>query len=281
MRAVVCTFLFALSCTAAAVPDPADTRLLGSPANGGDRIAFVYDNDLWLTSREGGSARRITQAAGMEREPVFSPDGRWLAFSANYDDNVDVYVMPAEGGPARRLTWHPGADVVRGFTPDSAAVLFQSGRSVHTNRHTQLFTVPVEGGVPTRLPIPNGSKAAISPDGSRIAYTPLGDRFAQWKNYRGGTQSRIWIMRFDDQSVQEVPKPAGGSNDTDPLWMGEALVFNSDRDGEFNLYRFDPASNRVEALTRFDDFPVRSPSVHADGSLVFEHGGWLYRLDAG
>jgi tricorn protease len=281
MRAVVCAFLFVLSCTALAVPDPADTRLLGSPANGGDRIAFVYDNDLWLTGRDGGAARRITQAAGLERAPVFSPDGRWLAFSANYDDNVDVYVMPAEGGPARRLTWHPGADVVRGFTPDGSAVQFESGRSVHTNRHTQLFTVPVEGGVPTRLPIPNGSKAAISPDGSRIAYTPLGDRFAQWKNYRGGTQSRIWIMRFDDQSVQEVPKPVGGSNDTDPLWLGDQLVFNSDRDGEFNLYRFDPASERVEVLTRLTDFPVRSPSAHADGSLVFEHGGWVYRLDQG
>lgn len=281
MRPTLLAALLALPAAAGAAPDPADTRLLREPANGGDRIAFVYDNDLWLVGREGGSARRLTQAAGIERDPVFSPDGRWLAFSANYNDNLDVYVMPADGGEARRLTWHPGADLVRGFTPDGKAVLFASGRSAHTNRHTQLFTVPVEGGVPTRLPVPNGSKAALAPDGQRIAYTPLGDRYAQWKNYRGGTQTRIWIMQLDDYAVQEVPKPAGGSNDSDPLWLGGRLVFNSDRAGEFNLHAFDPASGQVSALTAFADFPVTSPSGHADGSLVFEHGGWIYRLDSG
>lgn len=281
MRRTLLLVLLACPVLACAAPDTTDTRLLGNPANGGDRIAFVYDNDLWLVGREGGSARRLTQAAGMEREPAFSPDGRWLAFSANYNGNTDVYVMPSEGGEARRLTWHPGNDVVRGFTPDGKSVLFETPRSVYTNRHTQLYTVPTEGGVATRLPIPSGSKAAISPDGKYIAYTPLGERFGQWKNYRGGTQTRIWIMDLADLSVQEVPKPAAGSNDSDPLWLGERLVFNSDRDGEFNLFAFDRDTKQVSQLTDFADFPLQSPSAHADGSLVFEHGGWLYRLDAG
>lgn len=257
------------------------TRLLFMPAHGGDRIAFVYDQDLWLVGREGGTARRLTSAIGFERDPVFSADGRWLAFSADYHDNTDVYVMPAGGGEARRLTWHPGRDIVRGFTPDGSAVLFESQRSVHTNRHAHLYTVPVEGGAPTRLPVPHGSKAALSPDGRFIAYTPLGERHNQWKHYRGGTQSRIWIMALDDYSVTEVPKPPTGSNDTDPMWRGDTLIFNSDRDGEFNLFAWKPGGAAPQALTALGDFPVGSPSVAADGSIVFEHAGYIHRLDAG
>ena len=153
---LLCSALLLAAQTALAV-DPSDTRLLREPANGGERIAFVYDNDLWLAARSGGAARRLTSADGREMAPSFSPDGRWLAFSADYHGNIDVYVMPAGGGEATRLTWHPGADLVRGFTPDSKAILFSSPRSVHTNRHTHLYTVPVEGGVATRLPIPSGS----------------------------------------------------------------------------------------------------------------------------
>ncbi len=259
----------------------ADTRMLSEPAHGGDRIAFAYDNDLWLAGRDGGPARRLTSAAGREQAPAFSPDSRWLAFSADYHGNTDVYVMPADGGEARRLTWHPSTDLVRGFTPDGKSVLFTTQRGVHTNRFTEFYTVPVQGGVPTRLPVPHGHKAALSPDGRFIAYTPLGERFNQWKHYRGGTQSRIWIMRLSDYSVTEVPKPASGANDTDPLWRGAELLFRSDRDGEFNLYAWTPGQGQPAALTALRDFPLTSPSTGADGSVVFEHAGWLHRLDAG
>ncbi|MCX7557017.1 PDZ domain-containing protein [Xanthomonadaceae bacterium JHOS43] len=280
-RPILFPVALVLFAQASLATDPADTRMVREPANGGARIAFVYDNDLWLAGREGGTARRLTSAAGREQLPVFSPDGQWLAFSADYHGNTDVYVMPAGGGEAKRLTWHPGADLVRGFTPDGKAVLFSSPRSVHTNRHTHLYTVPVEGGVAQRLPIPSGSKAAISPDGRRIAYTPLGERFNQWKHYRGGTQSRIWIMDLSSFAVTEVPKPASGSNDTDPMWQGERLLFSSDRDGEFNLYAWMPGESAPVALTALRDFPVLSPSIGSDGSVVFEHGGALHRLDAG
>lgn len=258
--------------------DLAHTRMLAAPAVHGDRIAFAYDNDLWLASRSGGAARRLTQAAGQESAPRFSPDGQWLAFSANYGDNLDVYVMPAGGGEARRLTWHPGADVVRGFTPDGQ-VLFQSEEGHFTRRLSYLYTVPVSGGVPKRLPVPSGFKAALSPDGKTLAYTPNHEAFGQWKNYRGGTQSRIWLMNVADYAVQEVAKPAGGSNDTDPMWIGSTLYFSSDRDGEFNLYRYDGASRQATALTALRDFPVTSPSADASGVIVFEHGGYLHQLD--
>ncbi len=258
--------------------DPADTRLLAQPAVHGESVAFSYDNDLWLVHRSGGSARRLTQATGREFAPKFSRDGRWLAFSAEYGGNVDVYVMPATGGEARRLTWHPGNDLVRGFTP-GGEVLFQSDEAQFTRRLSSLYTVAVNGGVPQRLPVPSGFKAAISPDGTTLAYSPNSEEFRQWKNYRGGTQSRIWLLDLKSLAVKEVPKPAGGSNDTDPMWIGATLYFNSDRDGEFNLYRYDAASTQSTRMTTFDDFPVTSPDADAGGVIVFEQAGWLHELD--
>lgn len=267
-----------LPLTATAV-DVQDTRMVDEPAAHGTLLAFTYDNDLWLAPRNGGPARRLTQAPGRERFPRFSPDGRWLAFSANYGGNVDVYVMPASGGEPRRLTWHPGRDLVRGFTPDGSAVLYESEEGTVTRRSGFLYTVPVAGGVPTRLPVPSGSKAALSPDGRTLAYTPQREAFGQWKNYRGGRQSRIWLLDLGDLSVREVPKADGGSNETDPMWIGGTLYFNSDRNGEFNLFRYDAASGHAVQLTRFEDFPVRAPSADDAGGIVFEQGGLLHRLD--
>ncbi len=256
-----------------------DTQMLSMPTLHGERLAFHYDNDLWLAGRDGGTARRLTQLDGVESNPLFSPEGKWLAFTANYGDNQDVYVMPAGGGEMRRLTWHPGPDVVRGFSADGSAVLFESSEGHFTRRLRYLYTVPVAGGVPTRLPVPSGSKAALSPDGKTLAYTPNGEVFGQWKNYRGGTQSRIWLMDMATLAVNEVSKPSGGSNDTDPMWIGDTLYFNSDRDGEFNLFRYDVAARTATPLTSFNDFPVRDPRSDGLGSIVFEQAGYLHRLD--
>ncbi|WP_116807624.1 S41 family peptidase [Steroidobacter cummioxidans] len=256
--------------------DVGNTRMLSSPAVHGQNLAFVYDNDIWLTSLTGGSARRLTQAPGKESALRFSPDGQWLAFSANYGDNTDVYVIPAQGGEVRRLTWHPGRDIVLGFTPNGR-VLFSSERGRFVPQTTQLYSVAVTGGVPERLPVPSGNKAALSADGRTLAYTPDREAFRQWKNYRGGTQSRLWLMDMGDYSVKEVPKPAGGGNDTDPMWIGSTLYFNSDRNGEFNLFRADAGS--ATQLTQLKDFPVTDPSSDGAGIVVFEHAGYLHRLD--
>jgi len=257
--------------------DVGNTRMLSSPTVHAQSVAFVYDNDVWLTSLTGGSARRLTQAAGEESALRFSPDGQWLAFSANYGDNTDVYVMPAQGGEAERLTWHPGRDVVVGFTPNGR-VLFHSERGRFVPQTTQLYSVAVTGGAPERLPVPSGTKAALSADGRTLAYTPNDEAFRQWKNYRGGTQSRLWLMDMSDFSVKEVPKPAGGGNDTDPMWIGGMLYFNSDRNGEFNLFRYD-AGGEPTQLTQLQDFPVTDPSGDGVGVIVFEQAGYLYRLD--
>src|SRR5262245_50483040 len=192
-----------------AEPDIRDTRLLSQPAVSAKHIAFIYADDLWVADLDGKNVRRLTSDIGVESHPVFSPDGKTLAFSAQYDGNTDVYTVPVEGGAPTRLTWHPGPDTVRGFTPDGKAVVFSSPRHVFTGRYTQLFTVPLGGGMPTQMPMPHGVQASFSPDGERVAYTPLADRSGQWKHYRGGTHSRIWLYRKSDHGVEQVPQPEG------------------------------------------------------------------------
>jgi len=274
--------LIALTVVLVASPGEAidinDTKFLSQPAIGGGHIAFVYANDLWVADGDGLHPRRLTTDEGVESGPVFSPDGEWIAFNAQYDGNTDVYIVPVRGGIPKRLTWHPYADNVCSFTPDGKAVLFRSGRSVFTNRHTQLFTVPVDGGFPEQLDLPRASKASYSPDGSRLAYTPLRERFLQWKNYRGGTVTTIWLYTFSDHATERIPQPEGRSNDTDPMWIGDRIFFISDRNGEFNLFSFDPANQNIAQHTQYSDFPILAAS-HGDGTIVFEQAGTIHTYD--
>ena len=278
-RLLLLCLLLALTTTAIARVDVTDTRLLAQPATSATHVAFVYARDLWVAKHDGSDVRRLTTDDGLESNAAFSPDGRQIAFSAQYEGNTDVYVVPVEGGVPTRLTWHPGADIVQSFTTDGSAVLFTSGRAVFTNRFTQLFKVPVTGGIEEPLPIPNVSRAAPGP-GGLIAYNPLAPRFAQWKEYRGGTVSRIWIYDPVGKELVKVPQPETRSNDTDAMWVGNLLYFRSDRNGEFNLFSFDPRSKAVRQLTRFTDFPVMYASS-GGGRIVFEQAGYLHLFDPG
>ena len=255
--------------------DIKDTKLLSQPAISQIHIAFAYANDLWVANIDGTGVRRLTSAQGNESNPVFSPDGKMIAFNGEYDGNVDVFVVPVEGGVPKRLTWHPGSDVVRDFTPCGAAVLFISSRNTFTYGYSQLFTVPVEGGFPEPLLIPNANRAAFSPDGKRMAYTPLREAFHQWKNYRGGTVSEIWLIAFSDYAVEKIPQPEGRCNDTDPMWIGEKIYFRSDRNGEFNLFSFDLKSKEIKQLTSYPDFPVIKASA-GGGNIIYEKSGHLH-----
>ena len=261
-----------------AEPDVHDTCLLSQPALSAKHVAFICGDDLWVADLDGKNVRRLTSDIGMESHPVFSPDGQTIAFSAQYEGNTDVYTVSVEGGAPKRLTWHPGVDIVRGFTPDGKAVVFSSPRHVFTGRYTQLFTVPLTGGMPTQLPMPTGVQASFSPDGQRIAYTPLGDRSTQWKHYRGGTHSRIWIFRKSDNAVEQVPQPETRCNDLDPNWVGDVVYFRSDRAGEYNLFSYDARSKKVNQLTRYNDFPVLDVGS-GGGKVVYEHGGYLHLFD--
>lgn len=276
-------FMAAAAVWAVCVPlgfgiDASDTRLLTQPAVGKTRIAFHYANDLWTAALDGTDVRRLTSDRGVEANAAFSPDGEWIAFTAGYDGNADVFIVSALGGVPRRLTWHPGADTVQGFTPDGKKVLFTSARSVFTGRYQQLFTVPVEGGFPEQLPIPNAFRGVFSPDGKRIATNPLSDSFLQWKHYRGGTHSVVWIINLADLSYEKIPQPEGRSNDPGPMWIGDNVYFRSDRDGEFNIYVYDPRTKAVKAVTHHQDFPVLNASAGA-GKIIYEQAGYLHLLD--
>jgi tricorn protease len=255
-----------------------DTRFLRQPATSGTHVAFVYADDLWVARLDGSDVRRLTTDDGLESNPAFSPDGATIAFSAQYDGNTDVYTVPAAGGAPTRLTWHPGPDLVQGFTPDGRKVLFTSPRSVFTTRYSQLFTVSLDGGMPDQLPLPNAASGAYSPDARRIAYNPIAPRFEQWKQYRGGTVSRLWLFDFATQDVEKVPQPATRSNDVDGMWIGGVLYFRSDRAGEFNLFSFTPGSTAVRQLTTHSDFPIQRAAA-GGGKIVYEQAGYLHLFD--
>ncbi len=275
--AIGIVFILASALVSFAV-DTNDTALLTQPAISAKAIAFVYANDLWTADLDGRNVRRLTTDIGLETNPVFSPDGTLIAFSGQYDGNVDIYLVPASGGVPKRLTWHPGADIVQGFTPAGSAVLFTSGRFSFTARHTQLFTVPVGGGFPEQLNIPNAFRAVYSPDGKRLAYNPLYDAFIQWKHYRGGTVSTIRIFDTKDNSIEKVPQPEGRANDPGPMWIGDKVYFRSDRNGEFNIFSYDTKTKAVAQLTDHKDFPVLSASAGA-GRIIYEQAGRLHILD--
>jgi tricorn protease len=274
--AVFCATM--LTGTDAGAVDIHDTLMLADPTVSDHHVAFVYAEDLWVVDRSGGTARRLTSHEGRETDPHFSPDGRWIAFTGHYDGNDDVYLIPAEGGSPTRLTWHPGDDIVRGVTPDGGSVLFVSSRESHTGRFGQLYTVPIDGGWPAKLPLPSVFKASVSPDGRFIAYNPQREAFRQWKNYRGGTASRIWIYSTDDHSVDEIPQPEGRSNDIDAAWIGETIYFLSDRNGEFNLFSYDRSSGEMQQLTFHDDYPILDART-GGGVVVYEQAGALHLFD--
>jgi tricorn protease len=255
--------------------DLTDTRMMKQPAVSENQIAFIYAEDLWVANLDGSQPKRLTVDEGVESNPYFSPDGKTIAFSAEYDGNVDVYIIAANGGIPKRLTWHPSFDIVRGFSNDGKSVLYISQRSSFTNRYFQLFTVPLSGGMSTQLEIPNAYWATYSPDGKQMAYTPNADAFRQWKHYRGGTHSVLWQYNFNDKSTIQIPQPKGGSNDVNPMWLGSNIYFLSDRNGEFNLYTYNTNTKNTEQLTKFNDFPIQYAALAKD-AIVFEQGGYLH-----
>ena len=258
--------------------DVQDTRLLSQPAMSKSHVAFIYAGGLWVAGIDGKDVRRLTSSEGVASKPAFSPDGSLIAFSGQYDGNTDVYVVPVTGGVPTRLTWHPSPDIVQGFTPDGSAILFTSPRAVFTGRYTKLYTVPVKGGIETELPVPYANAATYSPDGARIAYNPLYQAFTEWKHYRGGTVSTLWLYNLSDHSIEKIPQPEGRSNDVDPMWMGNVVYFRSDRNGEFNLFSYDLKSKEIRQLTEHKDFPVLAASS-GGGLIIYEQAGYLRIFD--
>ncbi|MFC1783146.1 PDZ domain-containing protein [Planctomycetota bacterium] len=251
------------------------TRLLHQPDISQDNIVFVYAGDLWTVSVAGGQATRLTAHIGTESSPKFSPDGKWVAFSGEYDGNNDVYIIPNEGGEPKRLTFHPGGDSVQGWTPDGERVLFSSGRA-HPNRRAQLFTVSIDGGFPEQLPIPRVSLADYSSDGNYIAYTPVSNAFGTWKRYRGGRTTPVWIIDLDDWSHVEIPHE--NASDTYPCWLDDTVYFLSDRNRDMNLFAYNTRTRQLEELVAQRGVDIKYLSS-GGGKLIFAREGYLYTYD--
>ncbi|HUK91158.1 MAG TPA: protease, partial [Blastocatellia bacterium] len=250
--------------------------LMRSPAISRTQIVFSYAGDLWSVPREGGQARRLTAGKGEETNPIFSPDGQWIAFTGEYDGNTDVYLIPAAGGVPKRLTYHPGPDFAVGWTPDGKQVLFVSTREDETGRTARLYTIAIDGVFPTPLPLPMGYEGSYSPDGSRIAYVPLPHAFDAWKRYRGGEAAPIWIANLANSSVEKLPRQ--DSNDFNPMWVGDTVYFLSDRNGPVTLFGYNTSTKKVAQLIQNSDFDIKSAAAGPDG-IVYEQFGSLNFYD--
>ncbi len=268
--------LFAALALAAAADEP---LLLQKPTLSKTHIVFVYAGDLWSVPREGGDAVRLTSGAGTETDPAFSPDGTRIAFTGEYDGNIDVFVVPASGGVPKRLTWHPAADRVLGWTPDGKRIIFGSSRTSYS-RFDEMFTVPAEGGVEEKLPLPSGYQASMSADGQSIAYEPTGKAFIMWKKYRGGQTARIWLAKLSDSSITKVPRT--NSNDFSPMWAGDHVYFLSDRNGPVTLFSYDTKTKAVKEAIPNQGLDFKSATLGPDAIVYEQFGGIsLYDLKTG
>ena len=253
--------------------------LMRMPAVSEKQIAFVYAGDIWVAPKEGGTAIRLSSPRGEESWPRFSPDGRELAFTGNYEGNEDIYVMPVSGGEPRRVTYHGGSDRVIGWWPDGKSLVFASHRDSFSDRVDQFFKINSQGGPAERLPIPYGEFGAVSPDSKTFAYTMTDTDRASWKRYRGGMAPDVWLFHLDTGAAENITdNPAC---DSQPMWAANGdLYFLSDRDvhKRANLWHYDTAKKTMRQVTQFTDFDVRYPSI-GPKEIVFENGGQLFLLD--
>ncbi|MDR3678271.1 MAG: PDZ domain-containing protein [Acidobacteriota bacterium] len=253
-----------------------------------DKIVFSSGGDLWLVASSGGVARRITTDPGLELFPKFSPDGKWIAFTAQYDGNFNVYVMPAEGGEPKQLTFEPDVtsvpermgpnNQVINWMPDGQHILFLSRRDTFNDWFGRLFIVSIDGGLPARLPIDKGGLTSFSPDGNKIAYNRIFRNFRTWKRYTGGMAQDIAIYDFQNKTYERITDYPG--TDTYPMWHGDTIYFGSDRGPEhrINIYSYSLKTKQTKQLTDFKDYDVDWPSLGPD-AIVFSNGGYLYTFD--
>src|SRR5579872_5908920 len=280
--------LFVTVATVGIAQSSPEGRLLRFPDVSKDKIAFSYGGDLWLVSREGGTAQRITSHPGQELFAKFSPDGKWIAFTGQYDGNHNVYIMPAEGGDPKQLTFHPGGDhlsermgihnQVITWTPDSKRIVFLTRRDTFNTWFGRLYSVSIDGGQPEALPLDKGGLTSFSADGNSIAYNRIFRNFRTWKRYTGGMAQDIAIYDLKNKTYERITDYPGV--DTYPMWHGDTIYFGSDRGPEhrINLYSYRLTTKETKQLTNFKDYDVDWPSLGPD-SIVFTNGGYLYTFD--
>jgi tricorn protease len=290
MRHWTCLAAFVLLACAPPSRAEGEARLLRFPAINGNRIVFTYAGNLYTVASTGGVARKLTSHEGFEMFARFSPDGKTLAFTGQYDGNTEVYLMPAEGGKPKRLTFTATLsrddvsdrigpnNIVMGWTPDGKHVIFRSRMREHNDFIGQLYLVSVKGGLPEQLPLPRGGFCSYSPDGGKLAYNRVFREFRTWKRYRGGMADDIWVYDFKTRKTENITN--NPASDIIPMWAGKKIYFLSDRDKNkrMNLYAYDLEDKQTRQLTHFSDFDIKFPSL-GKSAIVFENGGYLYRFD--
>lgn len=264
------------------------TKLLRFPDIRGDRVVFTYAGDLWTAPSSGGSATRLTSHPGVEVFGKFSPDGKWVAFTGQYDGDEQVYVVPTSGGDPRQLTFYPARgplaprwgwdNQVFGWTKDSKNIIFRSLRDSWSLPIARLYKVSVDGGPATALPMPTAGSGDLSPNGDEIVYSPQSRDFRSEKRYGGGQANQLFIFNLASNSAKRItegPRPT-----RDAMWIGDTIYFNSDRDGHFNLYAYNVAGGRTSQVTTSRSWDVRWPSSDNEGQIVYELNGELVVMDA-
>lgn len=265
----------------------AQTKLLRFPDIHGDKVAFTYAGDIWTASTSGGLATRLTAHPGLEVFAKFSPDGKWIAFTGQYDGDEQVYIIPVTGGIPKQLTFYPARgplnprwgydNQVYGWTPDGKSVVFRSHREYFELGDSRLYTVSTEGGLPQPLPMPKSGAGDYSPDSSKIVYSPLFRDFRTWKRYSGGWAQQLYIFDLKTHASEKITDDPRSHRD--PMWIGDKIYYSSDKDDTLNLYSYDPKTKKTDQLTHSTKWDVRWPGTDHKSRIVYESDGELNIFD--
>ncbi|OFX58551.1 MAG: protease [Bacteroidetes bacterium GWA2_30_7] len=262
-----------------------DTRLLRFPAIHDNQIVFTYSGDLYTVTTSGGIARKLTSNEGFEMFAKFSPDGKEIAFTGQYEGNTEVYNIPSNGGTPKRLTFTAtlGRDdisdrmgpnnIVMAWTNDGKNIVYRSRKKSFNDFVGQLFQVSINGGLSTELPLPAGGFCSYSQDGKKLAYNRVFREFRTWKYYKGGMADDVWIYNFDTKATENITNNI--SQDIFPMWTGNNIYYLSDRDRTMNMFVYDITSKETKKVTFFDNYDVKFPSINGN-KIVFENGGNIY-----
>src|SRR6202453_5109144 len=269
--------LAALACfVLCGLAQAAPPLLLRNPSLSADRIAFLYADDVWTVSRQGGEARRLTSVNAVTEGPYFSPDGSRIAYSTTQGGLNDVYVVSAEGGVPQRLTWEPTGNQAVGWTPDGKDVLFSSGHASYSD-FPRLFRTHADGsGSPVVLPLPSATTGTYSADGNTLAYVPVAQWQSAWKHYRGGQTTPVWLVNLKTLDLVKIPRE--NSNDSSPVWEGNTVYFLSDRNGPVSLFSYDINTKQVQQVVDNHGYDLKTVSA-GPGALAYEQFGSLHLYD--
>src|SRR5690242_16956222 len=223
-RILFAAVVLLLTATLARAQEPIKFARTPDISPDGKLVAFSYLGDIWVVETIGGVARPVTMHEAHDSYPVFSPDGKWIAFSSNRYGSYDVFVVPVTGGHPRRLTYDSAIDVACGWSPDGKKILFASSRAADFPPNYQLYTVPFEGGRVRGITADQGKEGVYSPRGDQIAYV-RGQGLWYRKGYHGSANDDIWVCNADGSNNRQITTFDG--QDISPMWApdGQTLYY--------------------------------------------------------